>query len=117
MRPRGGFPEFERPEGVATLVVDPSTGQLASDGCPYRKSEVFVERFAPREVCLQHAGWSGGYDDRGWAGARDRAGCTGERERERRRQGGFRGWLDRVRGEEEEGEEEPREEPPPDDPN
>ena len=120
VRPRGGFPEFEEPEGVATRAIDPSTGQLAGEGCPSRANEVFVARFAPREVCERHSGWFGGYYDRGdrddW---RDRDGSTDRRERprERRRHGGFRGWIDRVLGEGEEEEPEREEEPPPDDPN
>jgi membrane carboxypeptidase/penicillin-binding protein len=111
-RPRGGYAEFEEPEGVVTRTIDPTTGRLAVESCPYRRSEVFVARFAPSEECEQHSGWFGGYFDRrgGWDGERERGDSAGDRDGDRRR-GGLRGWLDRVLGEEE------AEEPPPDDPN
>src|SRR5690606_27842945 len=86
-----------RPEGVVTAIVDPTTGELATDACPWTATEVFVARFAPRELCSRHSGWF----------ANPLAPEDGVRPRERRRQGGLRGWLDRVFGE---GEEEPADE-------
>jgi membrane carboxypeptidase/penicillin-binding protein len=89
VRPPGGYGGFPRSEGVVTAVVDPSTGQLATDACPWTATEVFVARFAPREVCSRHSGW---FSEPRWQrDGRDRGG----------RRGGLRGWLDRVFGEEE----------------
>ncbi|HET9766288.1 MAG TPA: hypothetical protein VFS60_05550, partial [Thermoanaerobaculia bacterium] len=88
VRPRGGYSGFVRPKGVAAAVVDPTTGQLATDSCPDTTTEIFVARFAPHDVCARHSGyWSEPVAQPGERGG-DRAG----------RHGGFRGWLDRVFG-------------------
>jgi hypothetical protein len=70
---------------VVAAVVDPTTGQLATEACPYTTTELFVERFVPREVCQQHSGFWG----EPVAQPGDPYG---------RRHGGLRGWLDRVFG-------------------
>jgi membrane carboxypeptidase/penicillin-binding protein len=89
VRPRGGYPSFVRPKGVAAAVVDPTTGQLATYACPYTQTEIFVARFAPREVCQRHGGF--------WPEPVSR---PGERDFDRgRRHGGLRGFLGRVFGE------------------
>jgi penicillin-binding protein 1B len=98
VRPRGGYEPFPRPEGVTTRVVDPSTGQLATEACPYTATEVFVARFAPRELCERHSGW---FTDPYAQPGDHPYGDGGEAypgEPRRRRRGGFRGWLDRVLG-------------------
>jgi penicillin-binding protein 1B len=113
VRPPAGFPEFTRPDGVVELLVDPTTGQLATDRCHEVREEVFVERFAPRRVCERHTGWFSDPLAQGnaWEAWPDR------RQGRAGRPGGLRGWLDRVFGEGEEGEqpppEQPAEEPPP----
>jgi membrane peptidoglycan carboxypeptidase len=112
VRPRGGFPAFDRPPGVVDVVVDPTTGQLATDRCPYVVSEVFVERFAPRQVCDRHSGWFSDPLPQGWDGWERGSGEARRRGESNRRHGGLRGWLDRVFGEEDEEDEEDEEEEP-----
>jgi penicillin-binding protein 1B len=87
VRPRGGYPGFVRPSGVATAVIDPITGQLATDACPDTTTEVFVARFVPRQVCERH----GGFWSEPVAQPQDGLG-------RRPRHGGVRGWLERVFG-------------------
>ena len=55
VRPAGGYPRFAPPAGIVTAVVDPLTGELATDFCPYRITEVFPEWQAPMEPCRQHS--------------------------------------------------------------
>jgi membrane carboxypeptidase/penicillin-binding protein len=120
VRPPAGYPDFARPEeGVVDLLVDPTTGQLATDRCYTVLEEVFVERFAPRQVCERHSGWFSdplAQGDAWEAWPRRRGRSPGDRP------GGLRGWLDRVFGDGEEGGEEeepvgePQEAEEPDDP-
>jgi penicillin-binding protein 1B len=109
VRPSGGYAAFPGTKGVVSAIIDPSTGELATDACPWTATEVFVARFAPRDVCSRHSGWfSEPMSQDG------ESGDPGDRSRPReRRQGGLRGWLDKVFGEEEEPPAE--DEPPPDD--
>lgn len=48
--------EFEPPDGVVSVEVDPTTGQLASPGCPVRRLEVFISGTEPTSVCRLHGG-------------------------------------------------------------
>ena len=94
VRPRGGYPGFVRPKGVAAAVVDPTTGQLATYSCPYSETEIFVARFAPHDVCQRHSGFWGS----------EPVSQPGEQGLGRdRRHGGIRGFLDRVFGGDERG--------------
>ena len=86
VRPPGGYTRFVRPSGVSAAIIDPTTGQLATELCPYTATEFFVARFAPREVCQRHSGL--------WA----EPVAQPDDPRRRRRHGGVRGWLDRVFG-------------------
>lgn len=45
--------EFSSPNGVSIRMIDPSTGGLATEDCPYSRPEVFIENMEP-EVCSQH---------------------------------------------------------------
>jgi penicillin-binding protein 1B len=122
VEPPGGYRNFEQPAGVTTATIDPTTGLLATDACPYRITEVFPRGAVPNRTCHvhQYGGWyerdgrsaDGGYgrdgDGRGRGrgdGAYGRDGgeaaepATPEAEREERRRG-FRGWLRKVFGEE-----------------
>ncbi len=85
VRPRGGYPGFVRPPGVATAVIDPGTGELATDACPETATELFVARFVPSQVCEQHGGF--------WAEPLAQPDGVA-----RERHGGLRGWLERVLG-------------------
>jgi penicillin-binding protein 1B len=61
VRPPRGYLPFTPPRGVVTLTVDPTTGQLATDACPYRVNEVFPEWQAPSEPCRLHQPGAGQY--------------------------------------------------------
>ncbi|TBR22648.1 PBP1A family penicillin-binding protein [bacterium] len=45
---------WPRPEGLVTAEVDPSSGQLAHEGCPTRREELFLEGTKPSEDCALH---------------------------------------------------------------
>jgi penicillin-binding protein 1B len=55
MRPLGGYRDFAVPPGMVRVVVDPTTGQLATEFCPNRVTEVFPEWQAPTEPCQRHS--------------------------------------------------------------
>jgi len=55
VRPAKGYPDFPQPSGMVRATVDPTTGQLATDFCPYRVTEVFAEWQAPVEPCQRHS--------------------------------------------------------------
>jgi len=55
VRPPGGYPNFTPPAGMVRVTVDPTTGQLATEFCPYRITEYFPEWQAPTEPCLRHS--------------------------------------------------------------
>jgi penicillin-binding protein 1B len=46
--------QFERPEGVVSLTIDPETRQLASPACPAIREEVFIAGTEPEETCSLH---------------------------------------------------------------
>ena len=60
VRPAGGYRDFPRPAGITQVTVDPTTGQLATEYCPYRVTEIFPDWAVPNEVCRRHS--PGGYD-------------------------------------------------------
>jgi len=47
--------EFERPEGVVTVTIDPGTQMLALPECPVTRQEVFITGTEPTESCTLHA--------------------------------------------------------------
>jgi penicillin-binding protein 1B len=55
VRPAGGYQDFPRPPGVTQATVDPTTGQLATELCPYRVTELFPEWAVPNEPCRRHS--------------------------------------------------------------
>src|SRR6185295_12379729 len=55
VRPAGGYPDFVPPAGMVTVTIDPTTGQLATEFCPQRVTEVLPEWQAPMEPCLRHS--------------------------------------------------------------
>lgn len=96
VRPPGGFPTFEQPPGIITAVVDPETGDLATDLCPEAITEVFLDGRVPNRICRLHGGWwseplevPDGWDPR--LGEDPRDGRRGEHP--------FGRWLRRVLGE------------------
>ncbi|MBI3281449.1 MAG: hypothetical protein HYZ57_16585, partial [Acidobacteria bacterium] len=46
--------EFERPEGIVTVNIDPSTGLRATEACPWVSSEVFIAGTQPRQECYHY---------------------------------------------------------------
>jgi penicillin-binding protein 1B len=55
VRPAKGYGDFPQPAGMVKATVDPTTGQLATELCPYRVTELFAEWQAPTEPCQRHA--------------------------------------------------------------
>jgi len=55
VRPPGGYRDFALPPGMVRVTVDPTTGQLATELCPYRVTEIFPEWQAPTEPCQRHS--------------------------------------------------------------
>jgi penicillin-binding protein 1B len=55
VRPARGYQDFPRPSGVVQATVDPTTGQLATEYCPYRVTELFPSWAAPVEPCQRHS--------------------------------------------------------------
>ncbi len=55
--PSGGYPAFEQPPGITTAVIDPTTGLLATEYCPYVLTEVFRQGNVPGETCDHHRSW------------------------------------------------------------
>lgn len=96
VRPPGGFRTFDQPSGIATAVVDPETGALATDRCPQAITEVFLDGRIPGEICRRHGSW--------WSEPIEEPEGWDEREEyedddPRRGDHPFRSWLKRVFGE------------------
>lgn len=85
VRPAGGYSTVPQPPGVYTAVVDPETGELATEGCPEVLTEVYLDGWLPDRICHLH----GGHADR-WE-------RTHRRDTVDRRHP-FRNWLERVFG-------------------
>jgi penicillin-binding protein 1B len=56
--------DWDAPDGIVSVDVDPVSGQLATAGCPGARSEVFVSGTQPVELCRLHGG--GGTQVAGW---------------------------------------------------
>jgi len=48
--------EFEMPEGVTRVSIDPESLQLATPQCPISREEVYIIGTEPTEFCLLHGG-------------------------------------------------------------
>jgi penicillin-binding protein 1B len=48
---------FPVPSDIVTAEIDPESGQLATDACPARLTEVFLNGTAPTERCRLHRGF------------------------------------------------------------
>ncbi len=48
--------EFQPPAGIASVQIDPETGQLATAACPKVQTEFFIEGTQPVEMCTVHRG-------------------------------------------------------------
>ena len=56
LRPELGGDSFPKADDIVTAEIDPTTGMLASDGCPARRNEYFIEGTEPKESCNEHTG-------------------------------------------------------------
>lgn len=56
--------DFEPPDGIVTVDIDPATGQLATPNCPSARPEFFISGTQPFEFCGLHGG--GGTQVAGW---------------------------------------------------
>lgn len=45
---------FPIPDGVVSVYLDPKTGLLATEDCPDKKLEVFIQGTEPTETCSEH---------------------------------------------------------------
>ncbi|HVS00187.1 MAG TPA: PBP1A family penicillin-binding protein [Thermoanaerobaculia bacterium] len=54
VRPPGGYRDFAMPPGIAQATIDPTTGQLATEFCPYAVTDVFPDWQVPTEPCRRH---------------------------------------------------------------
>ncbi|HMB53582.1 MAG TPA: hypothetical protein VKU40_09715, partial [Thermoanaerobaculia bacterium] len=89
--PRGGYAVFRQPGGIATAVIDPTTGLMATEDCPRTVTEVYPAGKVPGEVCDSHGGW---WRDEERLDRRD----VDDEEEERERVHPFRRWLRDVFG-------------------
>ncbi len=57
--------QFEPPDGIVSVLIDPQTGQLAAN-CPNARPELFIAGTQPVEVCKLHGGRGGTTQVAGW---------------------------------------------------
>jgi penicillin-binding protein 1B len=50
--------EFEKPDGVDSLIIDSETLQVATPNCPLTREEVYVAGSEPTQLCEVHGGHS-----------------------------------------------------------
>ena len=86
VRPPGGYTRYQPPAGVRVVLIDPQTGELATDRCPEVLAEAFREDRVPVGVCHLHGGWRAEPIDPGVRAERDD------------KKGSLRDWLKRVFG-------------------
>jgi penicillin-binding protein 1B len=48
--------DFDMPEGVQSVMIDPESLELATSGCPTTREEVYVGGSAPTQFCELHGG-------------------------------------------------------------
>ncbi|MCE5264498.1 MAG: PBP1A family penicillin-binding protein [Deltaproteobacteria bacterium] len=48
--------DFPKPDSVVSVVIDPTTGDLATPGCPKKQEEFYVAGTEPDEYCPIHGG-------------------------------------------------------------
>jgi membrane carboxypeptidase/penicillin-binding protein len=53
LRPSEDFP---RPASVVSVTIDPTTGALATPGCPKKQDEVYLPGTEPTTYCTRHGG-------------------------------------------------------------
>ncbi len=56
VRPAGGYSRFAAPDGIRVVLIDPVSGELATERCPEVLSEAFPAGRPPQIVCHLHGG-------------------------------------------------------------
>ena len=56
--------DWDAPDGIVSVDIDPLSGQLATTACPSARPEYFVSGTQPVEMCRLHGG--GGTQVAGW---------------------------------------------------
>jgi penicillin-binding protein 1B len=56
LRPELGGDGFPKPASIVSAEIDPMTGMLATELCPTRRTEHFIEGTQPEEMCNAHSG-------------------------------------------------------------
>jgi penicillin-binding protein 1B len=51
--------DFEMPQGVQSVMIDPESSQLATSNCPSPREEIYVSGSAPTQMCELHGGGHG----------------------------------------------------------
>jgi penicillin-binding protein 1B len=51
--------DFEMPQGVQSVMIDPESSQLATSSCPSPREEIYVSGSAPTQMCELHGGGHG----------------------------------------------------------
>ncbi len=101
VRPPGGYARITPPKGVRVVLIDPATGELATDRCPEVLAEAFPTDRIPDRVCHEHGGWFAQPIDPGVRADKDE------------KEGSLRGWLRKVFGRERGPDDRPSPGPPP----
>lgn len=47
--------DFQKPDQVVSVSIDPTTGKLAAPNCPEKREELYVDGTQPTEYCPRHA--------------------------------------------------------------
>jgi penicillin-binding protein 1B len=55
LRPELGGDSFPKPDSIVSEEIDPTTGMLATDECPTKRTEYFIEGTQPTEPCNGHS--------------------------------------------------------------
>ena len=56
LRPDLAGDTFPQPDGIVSAEIDPTSGMLATDSCPTKRTEYFIEGTQPSEPCTAHSG-------------------------------------------------------------
>src|SRR6202030_2979042 len=48
--------DFDKPEGVDSVIIDSDTLEVATPNCPVTREEVYVSGSAPTQLCELHGG-------------------------------------------------------------
>ncbi|HEY6332739.1 MAG TPA: penicillin-binding transpeptidase domain-containing protein, partial [Blastocatellia bacterium] len=56
LRPDLGGDGFPEPDGITSVEIDPASGMLATDSCPTKRAEYFIDGTQPTEPCTLHSG-------------------------------------------------------------